>query len=736
MIHRGSRGGTPLPGLARLLVVLACVSPPAEAAAQRIRDVPPALMEQVFPEADRFQEHAGTPPVFGAWRIDPESGQESLVGYVFYTSDIPPERRGYSGPIEAVVGMDLAGRLTGVRVAAYRESIMSSMGDFLRRRGVQEQFRGKHIGDPFAPRRDVTAVSRATISTGALALGVRDAARKVALAYLAVEVDDDAPLEVALEELDWLQLRQRGVVVPMVVTGWGGVTAEINLAYMESEAFARVLVGEDALGMSQRAWESLSGSEGHVLFYGLDGPDIRLFTNTGWSIVQSGDTVAIDANAVRAFGLASGGMLDDQVVASGVMVVDGPLDVSRPFRIVYQLPSDVPPFSVEYQTESIRRAAAERAAARLEAPAPGPEVVASSEAAPADPEPVETPPIDTAPINTTPIEVDPVEPELAAPEPVEPVAEEVPPPAPLPDSVAADALAVTLEGLTKEDTESVLARTWASTDRVRLGLLLILLGVAFAAFWTKREGLRWFALAGTLGFLGFVEGGFLSVSHITSAIWVGPGVFLNDLALLALVVFTVVTTLIWGRLFCGYLCPFGVLQDILDRVVPEMWKRSLPNPLHRQALYIKYGVLALLVGAAFLGSHLSLYNYFEPFGTVFFFARSRVLWAIAGAFLVASAVVPRFYCRYACPLGAALGIGSLVAFRRIPRVEQCSHCHVCEQHCPTGAIDGDRIDFKECVRCNDCETKLIDRVGVCRHEMEDVRQRLVQVETRRPRVVS
>ena len=58
-------------------------------------------------------------------------------------------------------------------------------------------------------------------------------------------------------------------------------------------------------------------------------------------------------------------------------------------------------------------------------------------------------------------------------------------------------------------------------------------------------------------------------------------------------------------------------------------------------------------------------------------------------------------------------------------------CKVCEQGCPTGAIRGPEIDFKECVRCNVCETSLIQGAGVCRHDFEEVRPRLVKLQTAR-----
>ena len=257
--------------------------------------------------------------------------------------------------------------------------------------------------------------------------------------------------------------------------------------------------------------------------------------------------------------------------------------------------------------------------------------------------------------------------------------------------------------------------------------MLGLLALVTVAFFLKRDRLRWVALVATFLYLGWFDGGFLSVSHITAVISVGPAVFLEDIPLLLFVVFTVVTTLLVGRVFCGFLCPFGVLQDFLEKVVPRKFKRELPRALHERLYLVKYVCLAAILLPALAGSRTSIFSFFEPFGTVFFLSSSIVLWAIAAGILVASAIVPRFYCRYACPLGAALAVASSVSPFRIRRVEHCDHCKVCEQACPTGAIEGPRIDFRECVRCNICEAKLIERAGVCRHDIDDVRRRLVQL---------
>lgn len=259
-------------------------------------------------------------------------------------------------------------------------------------------------------------------------------------------------------------------------------------------------------------------------------------------------------------------------------------------------------------------------------------------------------------------------------------------------------------------------------------MMVLVLALGSAAFFTKWTSLRWASVFVTLVVLGWLDGGFLSVSHITSGIWAGVGVYLRDIPLLLIVTFTLITTLVWGRVFCGFLCPFGALQDLIARWVPKSWQRSVPEHLHRRGIWIKYLILAVIVVPALLGSQVSLYQYFEPFGTVFFLSPSPLLWLIAGSIIAACIVVPRFYCRYACPLGAALGILALLSVRRIPRVEHCSLCSVCEQKCPTGAISNEIVDFPECVRCNVCEVQLIEKTGVCGHDLDEIQPRLIQLE--------
>jgi ferredoxin len=720
----------------------------AEVDGQRVRRIPESLMHEVMPGADRFDDVSGDPPVVRGYRAE-EGGAEALLGWVFLTSDLPPEQFGYSGPIEALVGLRPDGTITGVRVTDYMESYMRSMGDFLRTPGFQEQFAGKHVGDPFRLWEDVEGISRVSISVRALSRGVRDASRRVAAAY-----GEAADFGTSTEVVDpvgksWYELRQLGVVQRFEVTEPGQGSAGIALAYIENERLGAYFFGPQLYERALRSAERRGGAE-NLMLYAIDGSRLRLFRQQGWSVVQNEDTLHVDPRNVVSLGLPSGGVVAGEATMVGLILVDGSIDTARPFTFVYDL-GELGTHAVDYLSQEARRARAEAeaVAARAAEAAEREEAAEPAEAA----EPVEvagavetagavgavgavgaaeTVEGEEAPEGVVEAEggqpvpsaaaggVDAARPDsgpAAAPTDLTEVA---------PPESRAGQEEPALDFVLTED-ESLLERTLAGTSWSRVGLMVLVLALGGAAFFLKSPGLRWVALAVTLFVLGFYDGGFLSVSHITSGIWAGAGVYARDLPLLLMVVFTLVTTLVWGRVFCGFLCPFGALQDFIDRLVPRRWKRPPPPAVHGRAVWVKYGVLAVVVVPAVAGSRVSLYQYVEPFGTVFFRSPSLLLWVIALAFLGASVVVPRFYCRYACPLGAALALVSFLSPRRIARVEQCTVCTVCEQQCPTGAIRREAIDFPECVRCNVCEVQLIRRTGVCRHDMDEVRPRLVQL---------
>ena len=668
------------------------------------------LFPEVFPAATRVDPRSGAPPVWRAYAPDPETGEERLAGFIFLTSDLPPEEKGYTAPIEVLVGMDLQGKITGTRITKYFESLRSSRGDFLRG-FYQEQFAGKRMTDRFMVRRDIETVSGATISAAAAARGIRNAAQRVFGAYL-VERDADITRD-EIEDLPWPMLEMRGFTDRLVGLEDGDLKIRLSIVPIADSAMGAMFMGSSyrrALGRVGRQ----RTREMRQWLVGVDGSLMMFFRGPQLYVLRGSDTLNFEMRDFALIGDPRDGKVAGRYRSVGLLLSDPALDPDDNFVWEINLGTGFPIYQTEHvgDPELLAQEQALAAAAETIAAATSDSSVAAV-ATGQGTTPGATPGAAPGSPPFSPTSTEPAAPQVDTGR------------AAGYDSALDPAFDPVLFDF-EEERQSVLARTLETTSWLLVSLMAGMLALTSMAFFAKIVWLRWVALGFTLALLGFWGGDFLSVSHITAAIKVGPGVFLEDIPLLLLVVFTVVTTLLWGRVFCGYLCPFGALQDFMERLIPKKLRWHFPHPVHESGQYAKYGVLGVILVPAMAGSDVSIFQYFEPFGTVFFWSRSTVLWVIAGTILVASAIIPRFYCRYLCPLGAALAIASVLSPFRIRRVPHCTLCTVCEHNCPTGAIQRESIDFHECVRCNVCEVKLQRRAGVCRHDFDRVSQ-LVQI---------
>ncbi len=139
-------------------------------------------LEQLFPEATRFSPKTGNPPHFKVYGRGPDgSGEPVLAGFAFYTTDVEPLERGYDGPIQILIGMDLHGVLTGVVVIDHKEPYGYYSVD---RPEFPAQFRRKSIRDRFKVGDDVDAVSTATVTMRSSTRGIRNGARRMARKFL------------------------------------------------------------------------------------------------------------------------------------------------------------------------------------------------------------------------------------------------------------------------------------------------------------------------------------------------------------------------------------------------------------------------------------------------------------------------------------------------------------------------------------------------------------------------
>ena len=252
------------------------------------------------------------------------------------------------------------------------------------------------------------------------------------------------------------------------------------------------------------------------------------------------------------------------------------------------------------------------------------------------------------------------------------------------------------------------------------GLLVLTVALLRQGWLTARPGrlaaFRTGYLVFTLGFVGWWAQGQLTVLSLTSAIEAGVagrglGFLLADPVAVLLWAFTGISLLVWGRgTFCGWLCPFGALQELAGQLarLAGLAPRRLHRTLDQRLKWLKYAVLAVLCsGAAVSASWTDTAVEVEPFKTAIsqLFQRDwpYVAWAVGC--VAAGLLVHRGYCRYLCPLGAALALlGRLRRWGWIPRHAACgTPCQTCRHRCAYQAITpAGKVQYDECFQCLDC----------------------------------
>ena len=180
---------------------------------------------------------------------------------------------------------------------------------------------------------------------------------------------------------------------------------------------------------------------------------------------------------------------------------------------------------------------------------------------------------------------------------------------------------------------------------------------------------------------------------------------------------------VFGRFVCGWLCPFGLVQDLLHKIPVPFKRRNLPG--HRVLIYLKYGVLALfvlllpLLATDFLGQGSPWFcKYICPSGTLFagiplvvtnkalqqavgFLFNWKLL--ILAVCLVGSIVIYRPFCKYLCPLGAIYSLFQPISFYRYEvDMEKCTGCGKCQKACGMEIAVWKEPNSRECIRCGEC----------------------------------
>ncbi len=682
-------------------------------AAGRVQEfLPKAQPTEFFSEADRFGQPQGDPPLVPAYKGD------RLLGYVYLNSDFT-SAVGYSGkPINLLIGIDTNGVVTGIKLVDHKEPIVLIGIPERRIVDAMNTLIGKDMkpvatGAERPPQVDI--VSGATVTV--LVMGdsvVRSAVRLIRSGRLGGA--QGAPAATAPQATKTVDMSKSEVRDWQTLLGDGSVR-RLSLTVGEvSEAFAKA-GNQEAANNAETGdpadtfidlylapvsvptiGRSLLGDTGYEQLRARLKPDQQAivvagdgaysFKGSGYvrggifdriELLQEGQSTRFrDRNHTRLGDLAAAGAPALREIALFVMPDDFRLDLTEPWQLQLLVQRNVGARDKAFLTYTLDYTLPDQYL-RIEQP----------------PAPVPAQPQQQAQGQST------------AQAPAEPSLND------------ADALAA------GEIEEPLWLKIW-KTNTVSIGIAAVALLVLTAIFffqdalvrrpmtyvWVRRAYLTF-----TLVWLGWYANAQLSVvnvltftnSLITNFNWefflAAPLIFILWAAVAAALLF-------WGRgPFCGWLCPFGALQELTNNIaqwlkVPQI---TVPWGLHERLWPIKYIIFLGLFG-------LSLYNValaevfaeVEPFKTAIIlkFVRDWPFVIYALTLLSVGLFIERFFCRYLCPLGAALAIpGRIRMFEWLKRWPECgSPCQRCAKECPVQSIHPEgQINVNECIYCMHCQ---------------------------------
>ena len=243
-------------------------------------------------------------------------------------------------------------------------------------------------------------------------------------------------------------------------------------------------------------------------------------------------------------------------------------------------------------------------------------------------------------------------------------------------------------------------------------LLVLIVGLALYGYFREKRLIRYFTFGMAFVYIGLLKGGGLSTNDLISILQSDYSVIpaiVDNVYRYGLLLAVIVSTVLIGRFYCGWLCPFGFFTESLHRLGGS--KKSVPYNTDAWLRSIKYVLLLAILFIAFVAGKSEgasiIVNTFEPFGTLFRLDDNGFGWLFLILIIVLSFFISRVYCRYLCPVGAFLAVLVLLSslIKRLVFKNYRPQNHY--GRCPMDAIRYDRvfkqlgIDNNECIKCNE-----------------------------------
>ncbi len=658
-------------------------------------------LQEVMPGADRLGPEEGTPPSAAAYQGD------KLVGYVFLNSAVV-NATGYSGkPIHIIVGMDAAGVITGAKMIKHSEPIVLVGIPVRKINNFIAEYTGLDvlsIAKTGKDDRELDIVSGATVTVMIIDdTIVRSAIRIIRSREIGGLKDlSSDPNRVTYsirqdvnEKLDWMTMlgdgsvRRRAISIGDINAAFENAgkslaaarpeTGDLNDAFVELyianaaiPSIGHSLLGDQeyknmkaALKPGQQA--ILIGGSGRYSFKGSGYVRGGIFDRI--QLIQGDRSARFRAKEHKRLGdfMAVGA---PHLAEIGLFVIpaDSGIDPAMPFRLQLLVHRAIGPIKKEYLTFDVGYTPPSRF---IEKHQP------KSTSQPGVNGGVKKPGFLQASIKDTlwlKIWMSKI-----------------------PDIIV---LVIGLSVLTAIFFfQDWLAKRPVLTDRIRIAFLI------YTLFWIGFYAQAQLSIVNVLTFIGaFIHGfhwDFFLLEPLIFILWGSVAASL----------------LFWGRgVYCGWLCPFGALQELLNRIakmlkIPQF---KVPWGLHERIWPLKYLIFLGLFGISLesfeLAEHLAE---IEPFKTtiILMFQRSWPFVFFAVGLLAVGLFVERFFCRYLCPLGGALGIpGRLRMNDWLRRYRECGNpCQRCARDCMVQAIHPEgHINPNECLQCLHCQTLYYD----------------------------
>jgi len=177
-----------------------------------------------------------------------------------------------------------------------------------------------------------------------------------------------------------------------------------------------------------------------------------------------------------------------------------------------------------------------------------------------------------------------------------------------------------------------------------------------------------------------------------------------------------VLTLLFGAVFCGWICPLGSVQEWVGKLGKRLFGKRynylIPRRIDQYLRYLRYIMLIWVLYATAMSGKLA-FGDIDPYYALFNFWTGEVAitgLTVLGITLLASLVVERPWCKYICPYGALLGITNLFSIFAIRRREStCTSCNVCTRDCPMNipVHEVKVVRNHQCIGCLECTSEAI-----------------------------